>query len=156
MFDEFKVDPAELDSASQRIMDCLPMPRDVPLEEIAGDAEWYGHGGVYEALSRFCTTWQVAIAFLRMSGEGASQSLIGAAANYVRENAAVEEDFQGVGKGIGGAVGSAIGGIAGGAVGGAVGGGIGSGIAKGVGAAAEGVTSIADRLTGGSAGEGGS
>lgn len=144
MSDGYEVEPAELQRAAQEITGCVPAPRDVPLEEIPGDAERYGHGGVYAALSRFCTTWQIAAALLSNSAGKAGGSLIAVAADYARRNQAAEADFGNIGAGIGDAV-SGMG------VGGGIGQGIATGEGSGIGGISGGATGIGDRLTGGSA-----
>lgn len=144
MSDGYEVEPAELQRAAQEITGCVPAPRDVPLEEIPGDAERYGHGGVYAALSRFCTTWQIAAALLSNSAEKAGGSLSAVAADYLRRNQAAEADFGRIGMGIGDAV-SGMG------VGGGIGQGLGTGDGSGIGGISGGASGISDRLTGGSA-----
>lgn len=143
MSDGYEVEPAELQRAAQEITGCVPAPREVPLEEIPGDAERYGHGGVYAALSRFCTTWQIAAALLSNSAGKAGGALTAVAADYVRRNQAAEAGFGRIGAGIGDAV-------AGLGVGGGVGQGIGTGIGSEAGGISGGPSGISDRLSGGS------
>lgn len=78
------VTPDELQSAANDIIECLPAPRDVKLEEIPGNAEPYGHGDVFASLDKLCATWQLAIAELGMSAEQVAGALLSASHNYAR------------------------------------------------------------------------
>lgn len=80
----FDVEPAALTKASSEIIECVKPAGNMDVEGISGNSEWYGHEGVYEAIARFCPTWQIAVTLLMQRSVTAGQTLHGAAQRYVQ------------------------------------------------------------------------
>lgn len=81
------VDLERLTEASQAIIGCIPQRERTDLESISGDGEWYGHGDVFGAFSRFCTTWQLATEVLSARAASAASALAGVAQGYAADDA---------------------------------------------------------------------
>jgi hypothetical protein len=78
----FDVDPDTLRTASGQISRAVSGASEIQLESVTGSGESYGHPGVFEALSGFCSTWQLATQLLHQRATSAGQALTGAAAAY--------------------------------------------------------------------------
>lgn len=79
----FQVDPTALTKASSDIVDYLKTADRIDLETSSGDRGSYGHDDVYDAVARFCTTWQLATVVLVRRSNTAAAALLGMAKNYL-------------------------------------------------------------------------
>jgi hypothetical protein len=80
----FEVEPEALTGASAEISKVAASAAGIQVENITGAGESYGHEGVFGAVSRFCTTWQLATQLLQQRAMSAGAALDGAAATYAQ------------------------------------------------------------------------
>lgn len=80
----FEVDPPVLKKASTDIIGCVEPAQGMDLEDIVGNGESYGHDGVFEAIAKFCPTWQIAITLLTQRSVSAGEALFGVAQRYLQ------------------------------------------------------------------------
>ena len=90
----FEVDPAELRQAATRIRSCVAPAAEVDIVGAAGASGDHGHRSLYDALGRFCTTWQFAVAMLREHAHEAGGELASTADRYVQSDAGGAQDLE--------------------------------------------------------------
>lgn len=82
MAEDIGVEPDELTGAAATINDTVANAEGVQLEELTGDSEAYGHNGVFESVSQFCTTWQVGTTLLAQRSRSLADAVAEAARTY--------------------------------------------------------------------------
>lgn len=97
MSDGFEVDLTALDQAVVGIARTMRDMQTIAVEEISGDVDQYGHGGLHEAFEHFCERWQYGVSVLIEDGSKIVTALNASMDSYIDGDSSAAESMRAVG-----------------------------------------------------------